>query len=78
MQLNYEFLKKCVSNGPVSPMPDEWWNEILSMVPQHLIKSPKLQPYIKQLYAELMQEYDKSMRKAMSKYCQIFKNKNVF
>ena len=58
-------MKKCVSEGPVSPMPHEWWNEILSMIPQDLIKSPVMQPNIKELYAELMKEYDKSMRKAM-------------
>lgn len=58
-------MKKCVSDGPVSPMPQEWWNEILAMIPQDLIKSPAMQPYIQELYDELMKEYDKSMRKAM-------------
>ena len=58
-------MKKCVSDGPVSPMPQEWWSEILSMIPQELIKSPLMQPYIQDLYDELMKEYDKSMRKAM-------------
>ena len=61
-------MKKCVSEGPVSPMPLEWWDEILSMIPQDLIKSPVMQPYIKDLYDELMKEYDKSMRKAMGKF----------
>ena len=72
MQLNYQFMKKCVSEGPVSPMPYEWWNEILSMIPQDLINSPDMQPYIKDLYDELMKEYDKSMRKAMGMYCNPF------
>ena len=58
-------MKKCVSEGPVSPMPEEWWHEILSMVPQDLIRSPEMQPYIRELNDELMKEYDKSMRKAM-------------
>jgi len=68
IRLNYQFMKKCVSEGPVSPMPLEWWDEILSMIPQDLIKSPVMQPYIKDLYDELMKEYDKSMRKAMVQY----------
>eukprot|EP00112_Aurelia_sp_Birch-Aquarium-sp1_P009500 Seg2081.2 transcript_id=Seg2081.2/GoldUCD/mRNA.D3Y31 product="Dynein heavy chain 12 axonemal" protein_id=Seg2081.2/GoldUCD/D3Y31 len=68
IRLNYQFLKKCVSEGPVSPMPGEWWSEILSMVPEDLVKAPEMQPYIKELYEELMTDYDKSMRKAMVQY----------
>ena len=46
-------------------MPGEWWTHILSMIPEDLVTAPEMQPYIKELYEELMTEYDKSMRKAM-------------
>eukprot|EP00794_Sanderia_malayensis_P007414 gene7414-8234_t len=68
IRLNYQFLKKCVSNGPVSPMPDEWWHAILSMIPEELIKAPEMQPYIRELNEELMKQYEQSMRKAMVQY----------
>ena len=72
LQLNYQFMKKCVQDGPVTPMADDWWDSILTMIPPKLVLSPALQPYIRELYGEVKGEYEISIRKAMGEY----KNKN--
>lgn len=72
MQLNYQFMKKCVQDGPVTPMADDWWDSILTMIPPKLVLSPALQPHIRELYDEVKGEYEVSIRKAMGE-C---KNKN--
>ncbi|RMX38335.1 hypothetical protein pdam_00005508 [Pocillopora damicornis] len=65
IRLNYQFMKKCVQEGPVTPMANEWWDTILTMIPAKLVLSPQLQPHIKELYDEIIAEYDTSIRKAM-------------
>ena len=67
LQLNYQFMKKCVQEGPVTPMADDWWDTILTMIPAKLVLSPQLQPHIKELYDEVKVEYEASIRKAMGK-----------
>lgn len=64
-QLNYQFMKKCVQEGPVTPMADDWWDTILTMIPSRLVSSPQLQPYIKELHDEVKVQYEASIRKAM-------------
>ena len=61
-------MKKCVQEGPVTPMANEWWDTILTMIPAKLVLSPQLQPHIKELYDEIIAEYDTSIRKAMGTY----------
>ena len=58
-------MKKCVQEGPVTPMADDWWDTILTMIPAKLVLSPQLQSHIKQLYNEVKVEYEASIRKAM-------------
>lgn len=58
-------MKKCVQEGPVTSMANEWWDTILTMIPAKLVLSPQLQPNIKELYDEIIAEYDASIRKAM-------------
>ncbi|XP_015752501.1 PREDICTED: dynein heavy chain 12, axonemal-like [Acropora digitifera] len=65
LRLNYQFMKKCVQKGPVTPMADDWWEAILSMIPSRLVSSPQLQPHIMELYDEVKVQYEASIRKAM-------------
>ncbi|XP_020624937.1 dynein heavy chain 12, axonemal-like [Orbicella faveolata] len=65
IRLNYQFMKKCVQDGPVTPMADDWWDTILTMIPAKLVLSAALQPHIKELYDEVKGEYEASIRKAM-------------
>lgn len=58
-------MKKCVQDGPVTPMADDWWDTILTMIPAKLVSSAALQPHIKELYNEVKGEYEASIRKAM-------------
>lgn len=58
-------MKKCVQEGPVTPMAADWWEAILSMIPARLVSSPQLQPHIKELYDEVKVQYEASIRKAM-------------
>lgn len=64
-QLNYQFMKKCVQEGPVTPMADDWWDTILTMIPSRLVSSSQLQPYVKELHDEVKVQYEASIRKAM-------------
>ena len=58
-------MKRCVQNGPVTPMAEEWWYDILRMIPDRLVSSMHLQPHITELYEEVQKEYNASMKKAM-------------
>lgn len=58
-------MKKCVQEGPVTPMAADWWEAILSMIPARLVSSTQLQPHIKELYDEVKVQYEASIRKAM-------------
>ena len=58
-------MKKCVQKGPVTPMADDWWDAILTMIPARLVSSLELQPHIKELFDEVKAEYEASIRKAM-------------
>ena len=49
----------------MTPMANEWWHDILTMIPSRLVQSPQLQHYIKELYDEVKVEYEASIRKAM-------------
>lgn len=61
-------MKKCVQKGPVTPMADDWWEAILTMIPSRLVSSPQLQPYIRELYDEVKAQYEASIRKAMGQF----------
>ena len=58
-------MKKCVQEGPVTPMAQEWWDTILTMIPERLVQSPWLQSHISELHAEVHKEYEASMKKSM-------------
>ncbi|XP_046853910.1 dynein axonemal heavy chain 12-like isoform X2 [Xenia sp. Carnegie-2017] len=65
IRLNYQFMKRCVQNGPVTTMADEWWLDILRMIPTRLVAAKHLQSHITMLQEEIRQEYEDSMKKAM-------------
>jgi len=58
-------MKKCVQEGPVTPMAADWWDTILTMIPSRLVSSPQLQSHIRELYDEVKVQYEASIRKAM-------------
>ena len=64
-QLNYQFMKKCVQDGPVTPMAQEWWDAILAMIPERLVQAAWLQPQIVELHNEVRKEYEASIKKSM-------------
>ena len=63
--MNYEYLKKCVSNAQVAPMSSDWWDSIMDRIPDHLVCVPQLQDYISELHNEVLTDFDKSIRKSM-------------
>lgn len=66
-QLNYEFLKKCVASGPVTPMGSASWENILSYIPAKYLSNPRMQPLIKELDQEIHQQYEETIRKTTGK-----------
>ena len=66
--MNYEYLKKCVGNSPVTPMSIMWWDSIIDLVPDHLIQSPNMTQRIQDLHDEVLIDYDKSIRKSMGNF----------
>lgn len=68
MQLNYQFMKKCVESGPVTPMQKEWAHQILRLLPEPLRTAAYLKEHIKDLFEEIKGDYKNSMKKSMSEY----------
>ncbi|ELU12017.1 hypothetical protein CAPTEDRAFT_196412 [Capitella teleta] len=64
-ELNYQFLKRCVETAPVTPMQQEWFEQILQMIPARLQATPKLQAVISALFEEINETFNKSMKKSM-------------
>ena len=58
--MNYEYLKKCVGNAPVTPMSIMWWDSIIDRVPDYLIQSPHMAQHIQDLHEEVLADYDKA------------------
>ncbi|XP_021341821.1 dynein heavy chain 12, axonemal-like isoform X1 [Mizuhopecten yessoensis] len=65
IRLNYQYLRKCVEAGPVTPMQPEWNAQILKMVPEHLQQSAMLKEVIKGLFDEIKVDFKASMKKSM-------------
>ena len=63
-QLNYEFLRKCVASGPVTPMGEATWENILSKLPiPHKKITINQQPLIEVLDKEIRNLYEETIRK---------------
>lgn len=48
-------------------MPNQWWDSIMDLIPDHLVQSHKLAPFIDSLHDEILNDYDKSIRKSMGR-----------
>jgi hypothetical protein len=46
-------------------MAEQWWLDILRMIPPRLVSAQHLQAHITQLKEEVHEEYEASMKKAM-------------
>lgn len=68
LQLNYQYLKKCVESGPITPMQKEWSEHILTMIPEKLQMTVPLKEVISELFEEIKEDYTGSMKKSMGKY----------
>jgi dynein heavy chain len=64
-QLNYQFLKRCVESAPVTPMQQELFDHILQMIPPRLQATPELKEVIRELFEEISDTFNKSMKKSM-------------
>ncbi len=67
LQLNYLYLRKCVESAPVTSMQQEWFDNILSMIPAELKKQKGFNAYKKALFAEIEVNFVKSMKKSMGR-----------
>ncbi|XP_063405511.1 dynein axonemal heavy chain 12-like isoform X3 [Mytilus trossulus] len=65
IRLNYQYLKKCVESGPITPMQKEWSEHILTMIPEKLQMTVPLKEVISELFEEIKQDYTGSMKKSM-------------
>ncbi|XP_057312411.1 dynein axonemal heavy chain 12-like isoform X2 [Hydractinia symbiolongicarpus] len=74
IKMNYQYLKKCVSNAPISPMSIQWWDSIIDHIPDHLIQPAWFAPHIQDLHEEVLADYDKSIRKSMVQYALVKPN----
>ncbi|NXF95586.1 DYH12 protein, partial [Eubucco bourcierii] len=60
---NYLFMKKCVLQRPMVPIPQQWLTSMLTMVPQSLMEGREL--VVQKLIEEVIEDYEKSMRRFM-------------
>ena len=65
IQLNYQFMKKCVEGAPITPMQKEWAQKIVHMIPERLRATPVLKECIRELFDEVKKDYTTSMKKSM-------------
>ena len=66
VRVNYQFLKKCVEQAPIVPIQQEWFDNILHLIPEHL-KTPKNREVIEETLREVGDNFSKSMQKSHSK-----------
>ncbi len=57
LQLNYEYLRKCVASGPVTPMPAHVWINILGKLSSSLATSTLTAPLLSQLHRWVEYQY---------------------
>lgn len=58
-------MRKCVEQGPVTPIQKEWNENILKLVPERLHKAPSLKPVLDELFDEIKKDFNGSMKKSM-------------
>ena len=67
-RLNYEFFRNCIEKVPVAPMQMEWFDEINCLIPNQLKSSPSMQQTLDELFDEIKNEFDRSMKAITSMY----------
>ena len=60
-------MKKCVESAPTTTMQDEWFQNILAMIPDKLTGDKAYKEVIEELFTEISADFDKSMKKSMGK-----------
>ena len=66
VRLNYQFLKNCVEQAPEVPIQQEWFDNILKLIPDEL-KTAKNREVIQETLREVGENFSKSMQKSLSK-----------
>ena len=67
LQLNYQFMKRCVESGPTMSIQDEWYYNILEMIPEKLKDKKEYREALKVLFDEVVTDFAKSMKKSMGR-----------
>ncbi|PVD24358.1 hypothetical protein C0Q70_14839 [Pomacea canaliculata] len=65
IRINYQFLKKSVESGPITPMQHQWADHIKNLIPEHLRNSPALKDVMNELFEEVRRNFKESMKKSM-------------
>ena len=68
LQLNFQFMKRCVESGPTTSIQDEWYDNILELIPHHLKDKKEYRDALKALFEEVVTDFAKSMKKSMGRY----------
>ncbi|CAH1783738.1 unnamed protein product, partial [Owenia fusiformis] len=63
VRLNYQFMKRCVEETPITPMPREWFDNIQNMIPPHLKKTCNYDDVIDELFEEVSGDFHSSMKR---------------
>lgn len=66
VQLNYDFLRKCVAAAPVPPMATRTWKNIIQLLPRKFLHSSQ----IRLLREEVTSKYEETIRK-MTGICEL-------
>ena len=65
LQLNYQFMKRCVESGPVTELQTTWFENILSLIPAMLKDNRHHHTVMKSLFDEIVANFKESMKKSM-------------
>ncbi|XP_064633435.1 dynein axonemal heavy chain 12-like isoform X2 [Lineus longissimus] len=65
IRLNYQFMKTCVESAPVTEIQQEWFDNILQMIPDRLKSDAQMKEVIAELFEEISVNFNQSMKKSM-------------
>jgi hypothetical protein len=78
LQLNYQFMKTCVECAPVTEIQQEWFDNILQMIPDRLKSDAYMKEVIDELFQEISVNFNQSMKKSMGMYTYEIKTSTCF
>lgn len=61
-------MKKCVQQSPIIPMQQEWFDNIISLIPPRLRHTSQLRDVIQELFEEVSTDFEGSMKKSIGKF----------